>query len=79
MGQGIINKGNTKYKVLRFEVDIVDPAFEESKTAMEVWVSDDNNRIPIKLKAKLKVGAAEAEITSTKNLKHPFSAKTEIK
>ncbi|MCL2649975.1 MAG: DUF3108 domain-containing protein [Candidatus Azobacteroides sp.] len=79
MGQSIIDKGNTKYKTLRFEVDIVDRAFEEAKTSMEVWISDDNNRIPIKLKAKLKIGAAEAEIASTKNLKHPFASKIEIK
>ena len=79
MGQSIIDKGNTKYKTLRFEIDIVDPAFEESKTAMEIWISDDNNRIPIKLKAKLKIGAAEAEIASTKNLKHPFDSMIKIK
>ena len=79
MGQSIIDKGKTKYKTLRFEVDIIDSAFEEHKTAMEIWVSDDNNRIPIKIKAKLKVGAAEAEIASTKNLKHPFDSKIEIK
>ena len=78
-GQAILDKGSIKYKALRFEVDIVDPAFDDHKTAMEVWISDDNNRLPLKLKAKLKIGAAEAEITSTKNLKHPFDSKIEMK
>ena len=79
MGQTILDKGSVKYKALRFEVDIADPAFTEHKTAMEVWISDDKNRLPLKLKAKLKIGAAEAEISSTKNLKHPFDSRVEIK
>ena len=78
-GQAILDKGSIKYKTLRFELDIVDSAFTESKTAMEIWVSDDKNRIPIKLRAKLKIGAAEAEISSTKNLKYPFDSKIDIK
>jgi len=79
MGQSILDKGSIKYKALRFEVDIVDPAFEEHKTAMEIWISDDKNRLPLKLKAKLKIGAAEAELTEAKNLKYPFDSKIEIK
>ena len=78
MGQTILDKGSVKYKTLRFEIDIVDPAFTEQKTAMEMWISDDKNHIPLKLRAKLKIGAAEAEITSTRNLKYPFDSKIEI-
>ena len=78
MGQTIIDKGSVKYKTLRFEVDIIDTAFTEPKTAMEIWISDDKNHIPIKLRAKLKIGAAEAELSSAKNLKFPFDAKVEI-
>ena len=78
MGQTVLDKGNTKYKTLRFEIDIVDTAFTEPKTAMEIWISDDKNHIPVKLRAKLKTGAAEAELSSAKNLKYPFEAKIEI-
>jgi len=77
MGQAILDKGSTKYKTLRFEIDIIDRAFTEPKTAMEIWVSDDKNHIPVKLRAKLKIGAAEAELSSVKNLKYPFDAKIE--
>ncbi len=78
-GQAILDKGSTKYKTLLFEIDIVDPAFSEAKTAMEMWVSDDKNHVPIKMRAKLKIGAAEAELSSSKNLKHPFDSKIVIK
>lgn len=37
------------------------------ENAIKVWVSDDFNRIPLKVKANLIVGAVEIDITSYKN------------
>lgn len=79
-GQEILEKGgNKKYKTLKFEVDIIDEAFESSKKAMELWISDDPNRIPIKIKAKLKIGSAEAELDSYKGIRYPLSSLVIIK
>jgi hypothetical protein len=75
LGQNILEKSETlKYKTFRLTVDITADAFVESKNAMEVWISDDANHVPLKLKAKLKIGAAEAELSSWKNLKYPFTS-----
>jgi hypothetical protein len=78
-GQSIINKSEIlKYKAYKLVLDITDEVFNESKSSMEVWLSDDENRIPLKIKAKLKIGAAEADLTSCKNLKYPFSSEIKI-
>ena len=78
-GQSIIEKSERlKYKSFRFEVDIMDEAFAEEKTAMEIWISDDMNHVPLKLKAKLKIGAAEATLSSYENLKHPLSSEVRL-
>ena len=45
---------------------------EESLT---VWISDDDNKIPIRLKASLAVGSLKADIESFKGLKHSFKIK----
>lgn len=80
VGQVILEKGtDKKYKTLKFEVDVVDEAFETSKNALEMWVSDDPNRIPLKIKAKLKIGSAEAELDSFKGNKYPLSSLVIIK
>ncbi len=79
-GQTILRKSETeKFKTLKFNIDIIDKAFEESKDAMEVWISDDDNRLPVKMKAKLKIGAAEAELSGYANLKHPFTSRIIIR
>jgi len=71
VGQTVVDK---KYKTHKFNVDIADKAFNTSKKSLEIWISDDDNRIPVKLKAQLKIGAAEANLSSYRNLKNPFNA-----
>ncbi|GAP72550.1 hypothetical protein SAMD00024442_35_18 [Candidatus Symbiothrix dinenymphae] len=78
-GKHTITVGKYRYKTVKLNIDIVnikegDNAFTTSKDALEVWLSDDPNRVPIRMKAKLKFGAIEGELTGTKNLKHPFAA-----
>ncbi|MDI1316780.1 DUF3108 domain-containing protein [Flavobacterium sp.] len=46
---------------------------EESLT---VWISDDENKIPLRIKASLAVGSIKADIEGFKGLKNPFRVKT---
>ena len=46
---------------------------EESLT---VWISDDENKIPIRIKASLAVGSIKADLESFKGLKNPFMVKS---
>lgn len=45
---------------------------EESLT---VWISDDDNKLPIRIKANLLVGSIKADLDSYKGLKFPFKVK----
>ncbi|AWH86913.1 DUF3108 domain-containing protein [Flavobacterium album] len=45
---------------------------EESLT---VWVSDDENKVPLRIKASLAVGSLKADLDSYRGLAHPFTAK----
>ncbi|GHV57110.1 hypothetical protein FACS1894182_05140 [Bacteroidia bacterium] len=55
-------RNKQKRNAFFFAVDISDEVFSHAKNAMEIWVSDDEYHIPLKMKAKLKIGAAEAEL-----------------
>jgi hypothetical protein len=74
--QAVIKKDGKKYKTLKLTIDVAAEAFNASKNSMEVWISDDENKIPVRIKAKLKIGAAEADLSSYKNLKNPFDAES---
>ncbi|MCC8153764.1 MAG: DUF3108 domain-containing protein [Tannerellaceae bacterium] len=78
-GQQIVERNETlKYRTRHFFVDIFDDAFEVSKAAAEVWIGDDENHIPVKVRAKLKIGAAEVYYHSSRNLQYPFTSRVEI-
>lgn len=75
-GQEIVTQGQSvKYKTLRFSLDIYDEAFSESSSAATVWIGDDENHLPVKIRAKLKIGAAEINYKSSKGLKYPLTCR----
>ncbi|MBF04185.1 MAG: ATP-dependent exonuclease [Flavobacterium sp.] len=47
---------------------------EESLT---VWISDDDNKIPVRIKASLAVGSLKADLDAFKGLKHSFKVKVD--
>jgi hypothetical protein len=47
---------------------------EESLT---VWISDDDNKLPIRIKASLAVGSLKADLEGFKGLKNPFVIKVQ--
>lgn len=78
-GQSIIERGdNVKFKTRRFYIDIFDEAFTETKEAIEVWISDDGNKIPVKIKAKLKIGSAEVHFKNITGNRYPLSSRIVI-
>ncbi|MGK4566720.1 DUF3108 domain-containing protein [Flavobacterium sp. 3HN19-14] len=48
--------------------------FKEQES-LTVWISDDDNKIPIRIKASLAVGSLKADIDGFKGLKYPFTVK----
>jgi hypothetical protein len=77
--QAISERDYAKYRTHYFMIDIYDDAFTQGKAAAELWVGDDDNFIPIKVRAKLKIGYAEVHYKSSTNLKRPLDCRVEIK
>lgn len=78
-GQAIVERSETlKYRTRHFYIDIYDDAFTQSKAAAEIWVGDDENHIPVKIRAKLKIGAAEVYYKSARGLRYPLTSRVVI-
>ncbi len=50
--------------------------FKEEESLL-VWISDDENKIPLRIKANLAVGSLKADLDGFKGLKNPFMVKQE--
>jgi hypothetical protein len=48
--------------------------FKEQES-LTVWISDDKNRLPVRIKADLAVGSIKADLEAFKGLTNPFKIK----
>ena len=78
-GQAIVERDNYKYRTHYYIIDILDDAFSESKASAELWIGDDDNYIPVKVRTKLKIGYAEVHLKSAVNLKRPLDCRVQVK
>ncbi len=47
----------------------------KEKESLTLWITDDNNKVPVRIKADLAVGSLKADLDEYKGLKYPFKAK----
>jgi len=77
--QAIVEHGKAKYNTLYFKMNIYDDAFESTSASAEVWVGNDENFLPVKVRSKLKIGYAEIYYKESSNLAHPLKCRIETK
>lgn len=62
-----------KYKCIKLTLKISDDAFANEEDAMTVYITNDNNRMPIRIDSKLKIGNARVILNSYSGNKYPVS------
>jgi len=65
----LLRKEKLKTKLGLIDALVLEPVMPENKLfdggeAIKVWLSDDKNRIPLKIKAEMFIGAVEVDIKS---------------
>ena len=61
-------------KTIKFGAKLLEGEVFKGEADMIIWVSDDNNRLPVLFEAPLLVGTAKGRMASYKNLKYPFES-----
>jgi hypothetical protein len=69
--------GIGKYKTLKFQPDVIAGEVFNEGTKMTVWVSDDQNRIPLLIETPVSVGSVKMVLKEYWNLKYDFKAKAD--
>ena len=72
VGKETIRTKFGKYKCLKIKPILIVGRIFDSKYDMTLWVTDDNNKVPLRIKSGISVGAIRADLVDYKNLKHPF-------
>lgn len=63
------------YKGLKMKLLIDEAGMVTDNSTIHFWLSDDDNKIPLRIETELKIGSIKADLIEYKNLKNPFSAK----
>ncbi len=66
----------TKFGVVpcvKFRSYVKEGRIFKKESGLSLWVSNDNNRVPIKVVAELSVGSLDVDLVDFKGLKHPFN------
>ncbi len=72
LGREVLKTKMGKIACLKFRPYVqADRVFKEEES-MTVWVSDDDNRMPVRIQADILVGSIKADLDAFKGLKHPF-------
>jgi len=73
LGREMLSTKFGKIKSLIFRPLVQSGRIFKAEESVTLWVTDDDNRIPIKMKASLSVGSLRAELESYKGLANPFN------
>jgi len=75
MGKEIVeNKDGAKYHCIKFTAKMVEGTIFRGDEDVVVWVTDDENKIPIYIQAKILVGTVKAYLKEYKGLRNPMTS-----
>jgi hypothetical protein len=75
IGRETIKTTVGKVKCLMFRPLLQQGRVFREQEGMTVWISDDDNHIPVRVEAKLLVGSIKMDISDYRGLANPFSAR----
>jgi len=75
----IKNRDGRRFNCLKFSPLLVEGTIFKSGEDMTVWVTDDENRIPIIVEAKILIGSVKAVFVDAINTRYPISAEVKKK
>ena len=67
-------KGLGKVRTIKFAARLLAGEVFTGEEDMMIWVTDDENRIPVLFEAPILVGTASGRLKSYSGLKYPFSS-----
>lgn len=68
-------KGLGKFKTIKFSPEVIGGEVFTKDAEMNIWVSDDGNRIPLLIESPVSVGSIKAVLKDYKGLKYELTSK----
>lgn len=73
LGKEVVKTKFGKVKALKFKPMVQAGRVFKEQESLTIWISDDENKIPLLIKASLAVGSLRADLDQYRGLAHPFN------
>lgn len=74
LGKETVKTRYGKFKAIKFKPLLIKGTIFEGGEKMTVWVSDDANRIPVRIESPISVGSVKVDMIYNRNLRHRLSS-----
>ncbi len=72
-GKGKVNTKAGRFNAIKLVPIVPDNKLFDGENSVTLWISDDKNRLPLKIEADMFIGSVGAEIISYKGVKNPIN------
>jgi hypothetical protein len=73
----VIKVDGVSFRALKFNLLVEDAGLVTDGSRIHFWISEDDNKIPLRIESDLAIGSLKADLVEWKGLRHPFEAKVE--
>jgi hypothetical protein len=74
LGKETIKTRYGKFKAIKFKPLLIQGTIFEGGEKMVVWVSDDKNKIPLRIESPISVGSVKVDMMGYNNIRHPLTS-----
>ncbi len=79
LGKETIKTRYGRFKCIKFKPLLLKGSIFEGGEKMTVWVTDDENRLPVRIESPISVGSVKVDMMMYRNLRHPLKAQLSIR
>lgn len=70
-------KGTGSFKTIKFSPEVISGEVFEEGTEMNVWATNDKNKVPVLIESPVSVGSVKVVLDGYSNLRYPMTAKVD--
>jgi Protein of unknown function (DUF3108) len=74
MGKEIIKTKYGRFHTIKIKPLLIEGSMFEAGEKMTVWVTDDQNHLPVRIQSLIRIGSVKADMMEFENLRWPLSA-----
>ena len=79
VGKETIKTKYGKFRTIKFKPLLVKGTLFEGGERMTVWVTDDLNKVPVRIESPIVVGTVKVDLMGYKNLRYPLTALVSVR